>query len=74
MNSTSIIGIVLIVAGLAGASLGGFSFTQDTHKASIGPLNLSVAEQKQVDIPLWASVLAIVAGAAVVVVGSKRKP
>lgn len=73
MNSTNIIGIILIVGGLVGASLGGFSFTQDTHKASIGPLNLSVAEEKKVNIPLWASVLAIVAGAGVLVAGAKRK-
>lgn len=72
MNNMKIIGIVLIVAGLTGALLGGFSFTQDTHKASIGPLNLSVAEEKKVTIPLWASLAAIVAGAAVLVAGSKR--
>ena len=73
MNITNIIGIVLIVGGLIGASLGGFSFTQDTHKASIGPLNVTVAEEKKVNIPLWASLIAIVAGAAVLVVGAKRK-
>lgn len=72
MNSVKIIGIVLIAAGLLGAALGGFSFTKDTHKASIGPINLSVAEQKNVNIPLWASIAAIVAGAAVLVIGSKR--
>lgn len=72
MNSTKIIGIALIVAGLLGLTLGGFSFTQETHKASLGPINLSVAEEKKVNIPLWASIAAIVAGAAVLVVGSKR--
>jgi hypothetical protein len=66
------VGIVLIVAGLIGASLGGFSFTKNTHQASLGPINLSVAEEKTVNIPLWASLAAIVAGAAVLVVGSKR--
>ena len=72
MNSTKIIGIMLIVAGLIGATLGGFSFTKETHKASLGPINLSVAEEKNVNIPLWASIAAIVAGAAVLVAGSKR--
>lgn len=72
MNSIKIIGVVLIVAGLLGVSLGGFSFKKETHKASLGPINLSVAEEKNVDIPLWASIAAIVAGAAVLVVGSKR--
>lgn len=72
MNSTKIIGIVLLVAGLLGAALGGFSFTQDTHKASVGPFNLSVEEEKKVNIPLWASLAAIVAGAAVLIAGGKR--
>lgn len=72
MNSIKIIGVVLIVAGLIGASMGGFSFTEETHKASLGPLQMSVAEEKNVNIPLWASIAVILAGAAVVVVGSKR--
>ena len=72
MNATKIIGIALIVAGLLGAALGGFSFTENTHQASIGPINFSVAEEKKVNIPLWASLAAIVAGAAVLVIGAKR--
>jgi ABC-type Fe3+-siderophore transport system permease subunit len=72
MNSIKMMGILLIAAGLIGASLGGFSFTKETHKASIGPINLSVAEEKKVNIPLWASLAAIVAGAALLVAGSKR--
>jgi hypothetical protein len=72
MNTTRIIGIVLIVAGLLGIAFGGFSFTKETQKASLGPINLTVAEQKTVNIPLWASIAAIVAGAAVLVAGSKR--
>jgi uncharacterized membrane protein YidH (DUF202 family) len=72
MNSMKTVGIVLIVAGLIGASLGGFSFTRNTHNARLGPINLSVAEEKTVNIPLWASLAAIVAGAAVLVGSSKR--
>ncbi|MFC0132288.1 hypothetical protein CR105_21400 [Massilia eurypsychrophila] len=73
MNSTRIIGIILIVAGVAGLAFGGFSFTKETHKASLGPINLSVAEEKSVDIPLWASIAAIVAGAAVLVAGGSKR-
>ena len=73
MNSTKIIGIILIVAGVAGLAFGGFSFTKETHKASLGPINLSVAEEKSVDIPLWASIAAIVAGAAVLVAGGSKR-
>ena len=72
MNGVKIIGIILILAGVLGVATGGFSFTQETHKASLGPINLSVEEKKDVNIPLWASIAAIVAGAAVLVAGSKR--
>lgn len=72
MNTTKIIGIILIAAGVLGIAFGGFSFTKETHQASLGPLNLSVAEQKTVDIPIWASIAAIVAGAAVLVAASRR--
>lgn len=72
MNTTKIIGIVLLVGGLLGLAFGGFSFTKETHKASLGPINLSVAEKETVDIPLWASIAAIVAGAAILVAGSRK--
>ena len=72
MNATKIIGILLIAGGVLGLLMGGFSFTKETHKASIGPLSMSVEEKQTVNIPLWASIAAIVAGAAVLVAGSKK--
>lgn len=72
MNGIKIIGILLIVGGVLGVVLGGFSFTKETHKASLGPISMSVEEQQSVNIPLWASIAAIVAGAAVLVVGAKK--
>ncbi|MDB5907111.1 MAG: hypothetical protein JWP34_1225 [Massilia sp.] len=72
MNMTKMIGIVLIVAGFLGLAFGGFSFTKETHKASLGPINLSVAEEKTVNIPLWASIAAIVVGAGALAAGAKR--
>jgi hypothetical protein len=72
MNTAKIIGILLIVGGVLGLAFGGFSFTKETHKASLGPIALSVQEKETVNIPLWASVIAIVAGAAVLVTGAKK--
>ena len=72
MNTAKIIGIILILCGIAGLSFGSFSFTKETHKASLGPIALSVQEKETVNIPLWASLVAIAAGAAVLV-GSSRK-
>ena len=72
MNGIKILGILLIVGGVLGVVLGGFSFTKETHKANLGPISMSVEEKQTVNIPLWASIAAIVAGAAVLVVGGKK--
>ena len=72
MNATRIVGILLIVAGIAALALGSFSFTKETHQAKLGPLEFSVAEKQTVDIPGWAAVAAIVAGGALVLLGGKK--
>lgn len=72
MNATRLIGIVLIVAGIAGLGLGSFSFTKETHQARLGPLELSVKERETVNFPAWAGVAAIVAGAALLVFGGRK--
>jgi hypothetical protein len=64
--------VALIVAGGLGLAYGGFSYTSQTHEAKLGPIELSVAEKKTVNVPLWLGIGAIVAGAAIVVMGSKR--
>jgi uncharacterized membrane protein YidH (DUF202 family) len=72
MNPAKIIGILLIVGGVLGLALGGFSYTKETHKASLGPIALSVQEKETVNIPLWASIAAVVAGAGVLVMGGRK--
>jgi len=63
MNAVKILAIVLIVAGTLGLIYGGFSYTKDTHEAKVGPLELSIKETQTVNVPIWAGVGAIVAGA-----------
>ena len=72
MNATRIVGILLIVAGIAGLGLGGFSFTKETHQAKIGPIELSVKEKETVNLPVWAGVAAIVVGGALLFVGGRK--
>ena len=62
MNATRIAGIVLILAGGLSLAYGGFTYTKETHKATIGPVELAMKDQRSVDIPPWAGVLAIVLG------------
>jgi hypothetical protein len=63
MNAIKMLGIALIVAGGLGLLYGGFTYTQDTHEAKLGPIELSVKDKKTVNIPIWAGVGAIAVGA-----------
>lgn len=62
MKDTRILAIVLIVAGGLGLIYGGFTYTKDTQKAKIGPLELTVKDTETVNIPIWVGVGAIIAG------------
>ena len=72
MAPVKIVGIVLIVAGIAALAYGGFSYTKETHKAEIGPLKLSVQEKERVNVPQWAGIGAIIAGAVMLAMGGKK--
>jgi hypothetical protein len=65
--------IVLITAGILGLAYGGFSYTRKEHTATLGSVELAVKDQETVNIPVWAGVAAIVAGAGFLLVGSKKK-
>jgi len=68
LSVLKIVAILLIVAGIAGLVYGKFTYTQATHEAKLGPIDLSVKEKRTVNIPLWAGVAAIVAGGLLLVV------
>ena len=72
MNVVKIVGIVLIVAGILGLVYGSFSYTKETHEAKVGPLELQVKEKETVNVPVWAGAGAIVIGAILLLVPSKR--
>lgn len=71
MNPVKLVGIVLIVAGTLGLAYGGFSYTKDTTAVKIGSLELTVKENKEVNIPLWAGIASIVVGGLLLVFGGK---
>lgn len=73
MLSIRMLGIALIVAGVLGLAYGGFSYTKDTTAVKLGPLELSVQEKQQVNIPIWAGIAAIVVGGVLVGLGGKQR-
>jgi len=73
MNAVRVAAIALIIAGVLALMFGGFSYTKDTSAAKIGPIELTVKDQRQVNVPVWAGVVAIVVGGALLLFGSKNR-
>jgi len=71
MTVTRIVGLILIVAGIASLGIDRFSFTRETHQLKLGPLQLSVKEKQEVEFPIWVGVGAIVLGGVLLVFGRK---
>lgn len=72
MNTVRIAAILLIVAGVLGLVYGSFNYTKETHKAKLGPIELSVKDQETVNVPVWAGVGAIVIGGVLLLLGDKK--
>lgn len=62
MNAIKILAIVLIMAGMLGLAYGSFTYTKESHDATLGPIEISVKDKETVNIPVWAGVAAILAG------------
>ena len=72
MNAIKWVAVALIVAGVLGLMVGGFSYTKNTTAVKLGPIELAVKEKETVNIPLWAGIGAIVAGGLLLVMGSRK--
>lgn len=68
MSAIRMFGFALILAGVLGLVYGGFSYTKDTKTASIGSLELTVSDRDRINVPVWAGVIAILAGGALLFV------
>jgi hypothetical protein len=72
MSPAKIVGVILLVVGLAGFFTGGFSFTKDRTAAKIGPIELTVKDRESIDIPKWLSLGAIALGAVLLAAGFRK--
>ena len=73
MKPATIIGLILIVIGIIGFAVGGFSFTHEHQDAKIGPLDIEHKQTSTVPIPPILSGIALVGGIALVVVGARSR-
>ena len=68
-----LIGIILIVCGIAALAMGGFSYTKREKVLDIGPLQATTETRKTIPIAPVAGVAALAGGIALLVVGSKNR-
>jgi drug/metabolite transporter (DMT)-like permease len=72
MNARRIIGLIVIVLGVIVLVQGGFSFTKKKETANLGPVELSYSKKERVAAPQWLGIVAVVAGAALLLVPGKN--
>jgi hypothetical protein len=72
MSAIRMAALALIVAGVLGLIYGGFSYTKDTHQAKLGPIELSITEKRNVNVPVWAGVAAIAIGGVLLLAGGRK--
>ncbi len=72
MKPMSILGIVLIVAGIAGLFVSRISWTETKPLVKAGPIEINHEEDHSLWIPTAAGVVSVIAGLGLVMVGRKN--
>lgn len=72
MKGIAIAGIALIILGIAGFAVGGISFTTKEKAVDLGPIEITKEEKHSLPIPQIAAGIAVAAGIALVVAGSRK--
>ena len=72
MKPSLLVGIALIVLGVIGLALGGFSFTRKEKVVDLGPIEATADKKESVPIPPLLGALAIVGGVVIVAASARR--
>ncbi len=73
MKPATIIGILLIILGIVGFAVGGFTFTHEKKDVDLGPIQVSHESKQTVPISPILSTIALIGGVGLVVVGARSK-
>jgi hypothetical protein len=73
MKAATIVGILLIILGIAGFAMGGVSFTHEKKDVDLGPVQVSHKETKSLPMSPILSTLALIAGVGLVGAGARSK-
>jgi uncharacterized membrane protein YidH (DUF202 family) len=73
MKATTIVGIALIVIGIAALALGGITYTDREKVLDIGPIEATTEERKTIPLPPILGGASLVAGVVLLIAGSRTK-
>lgn len=68
-----LVGILLIVLGVAGVIYGGFSYTTQKKAVDLGPVQIDKSEHHSVPIPPLLGIVAIAGGGLLVYFGARQR-
>ena len=72
MKSTSLIGIILIIAGALALAYQGFTYTRQEKVLDVGPIHATAEKHEHVSIPPILGGLALIGGVAIVLMGARK--
>jgi hypothetical protein len=72
MKPVPLLGIVLIVLGVAALAYQGFTYTTRETVIDLGPIHATADRQKTVPLPPILGIAGVAAGVALLVVGSRK--
>ncbi|HEX3666930.1 MAG TPA: hypothetical protein VHU23_17035 [Rhizomicrobium sp.] len=71
MRPVALVGILLVMIGVAALLFGHFEYSDTKPVLKAGPLQVNATEQHSVDIPLIAGIVILVAGVGLIVAGRR---
>jgi hypothetical protein len=73
MKPLAIVGVLLIILGIAGLVIPRFSYTTEEKVLEVGPLVATAEKEHTVRVPDIAGVVAVIAGGALVFLSRRRR-
>jgi len=73
MRWLAVLGVVLVLLGIAGLIFRTISYRETEQVAKIGPVTAAQVTEKQIVIPPYAGIISVVAGIALVYAGRPRR-
>jgi hypothetical protein len=72
MKPLTIIGVLLIVLGIAGLVVGRFTYTTEEKVLEVGPIVATADKEHSIHVPDIAGIIAVIAGGALVFASRRR--